>query len=274
MFTTYASPLSKRNTDNASSSIDISIVYKEGRDDLYSRCPTKMVDNYKYCILPHESYYGIKIRNNNFTTYNAVLNIDGVDMGKFRIESRGTHTIYRPAHSKRSFVFVEDDSDIAGSSGVTVGDKNNGLVEITFIPVVKHSTICIDEELCIDEDLYIGGRYKPRYFNEHCPTNNTDSFGFGSYSDADTSNMLGTNNNHEYEISMSYKSGATVLGDDNKQRFRNATEYKENTNDKFTKRIRLVASSVRREKYVSINTKDINIADDPIPPPIGSYNYL
>lgn len=273
MFQNYASPLSARNVSLGKSNITISIMYKTNEDDLYSRCPVKSIEGHKYHVVPEESYYGVRINNNNFATYNAILKIDGENMGKFRIESRGTHTIYRPNHSKRSFVFVADDGDIASSSGVVAGDTKNGLIEVTFIPVKKNLGVYVDEDVDYD-------RYQPRYFNEHCPTSNSAtgkkykySLSYDPNTMPNTIDSLYMSDAYGGNNSLSYKSGATVLGDDSDQKFRSAIKYEEITEEKFTMRARLIISS--RKKYVSIKTRDdVDDIDDPIPPPIGRYGYL
>lgn len=195
---------------------------------------TSFSDNgHKYYSLHHGSEYKVKMTNNTINRVNALLKIDGVQMGKWRIDPFSDIIIERPADNQRKFTFVKETSWEAISGDVIRGDSNNGLIEVTFIP-----------------ELRMRASFYP-------PTNSliSNSFSSNSYS------------------SSAYSAGATVLGEDSRQSFGlcpkgSATNIYEDHTQKVTRRVRLVVSD-RKKPFASIRSHSINY-DDPIPPKIES----
>jgi hypothetical protein len=75
-------------------------------------------------------------------TYSIHLtNVDGKDIGFFRIEAKDSITIERPAGQQRKLVFVAEESCTARRAGVRTGRQANGLIEVTFVPEHYHHPV-------------------------------------------------------------------------------------------------------------------------------------
>lgn len=189
-------------------------------------------NGHTYYSLHHGSEYKVKMTNNTNKKVNAMLRIDGVRMGKWRIDPYSDIIIERPANNQRKFTFVEENSWEASSGNVLRGNNENGLVEVTFIPELNTST----------------------YFNDSIPMRRQ----FGQMTNSFSNSFSNKS------INESYSAGATVLGDDSSQSFGSASQIYEDHAKKVTRRVRLVVSN-KRKPFVSIRSKS-ECYDDPIPP--------
>ncbi len=184
-------------------------------------------NDHKYYSLHHGSEYKVKMTNNTGNRVNALLKIDGVRMGKWRVDPYSDVIIERPADNQRKFTFVKENSWEASSGNVIRGSDDNGLIEVTFVPEFKISVYSDGPEF---------GPQRSISFKNNC--------------------TMSRNN--------SYSAGATVLGNDSTQSFGSASNIHEDQNKKEIRRIRLVVSN-ERKPYTSLRSKN-ECFDDPIPP--------
>lgn len=192
-------------------------------------------EGHTYYSLHHGDEYKVKITNNTNDRVNALLKIDGVVMGKWRVGPYSDVIIERPADNQRKFTFVKENSWEAEQGSVIRGSDTNGLVEVTFIPELKTT-------------VYADG--KENFFESR-----------GLFS-APSSNCFSNN-----WTNKSYSAGATVLGEGSAQTFGSASSIYEDQNRKVTRRVRLV---VKNNSFTSIRSRD-----DPIPPkfPVKNDHY-
>ena len=226
-------------------------------------------DGHTYYRLRHGDEYQVRMTNNTSEHVNAMLKIDSDTMGKWRLKPYQTVMIERPAHNSRKFVFVKEVSDEAREGGVRQGAKSgaNGLVEVTFIPMIDRRPDSMKQKA---------------YPLTNSNSMNNQSF---SYSNSNSNAMMNSRGlGAEYaknsvtesdsfglQKQTTYESGATVLGDDSSQKFGQASRYfVEDKSRKIVKRVRLVIDN--RGKYASIRDKDDGYDegryDDPVPPKI------
>src|SRR5947207_11001892 len=105
---------------------------------------TKNDGRYHYFSLPNFSTYKIKLINNRETRSDAVVSVDGENIGTWRVPAFSTVTIQRPANVNRKLVFVKENSYTAKYAGVTRNDTNNGLVTVVFKPELQNLGCCWD----------------------------------------------------------------------------------------------------------------------------------
>lgn len=77
--------------------------------------------------------YSIVCKNNCFGRCDVELSVDGINVGRWRIEPGSSICIERPAGVAKKFTLVEEGSALAASSGL-VPHSDNGLISATFYP--------------------------------------------------------------------------------------------------------------------------------------------
>lgn len=212
-------------------------------------------DGHVYYSMPRDTEYNVCMHNRSSDRVNAVLTIDGEEMGKWRINAHSEITVERPAHNQRKFTYVKENSWQEVMGGIRQGSSDNGLIEVRFIPEARvYDAINFDD----------------------IPDPSMRSFNYSS------ENSLGTRaQSYNESLSFSNKStndagfavGGTVLGDDSSQRFGDASRIIEDEQRAITKRVRLVVDKGVRKPYASIRSRgtvfDEGIYDDMVPPQIG-----
>jgi hypothetical protein len=216
-------------------------------------------NGHTYYSLAHGSEYKVKMTNNTFQKVNALLKIDGVLMGKWRIDPFTSVIIERPVDNQRKFTFVDENSWEARDGNVVRGINENGLVEVTFFPELK-SSFYSDTFKRSDTLEY---RFN-RYHNLHKEEYDNTLVDRNPYKKEDSSDNF-------ISFTNSYSAGATVLGDDSWQSFGQASKIHEDHARKVTKRLRLVISN-RRKPFISIRSGS-EIRDDPVPPRFGNNHH-
>ena len=153
----------KRRTISPKKEYKIEILKKVIQKYIYSpekktRASSFTKDGHLYHRLKHGDEYTVRLTNNTNQYVNALLKIDSDTMGKWRISPRSSINVERPVHNSRKFVFVEENSSEAREGGVRQGSasQSNGLVEVTFIPLVDERP---------SYDCYRS--WKPQYKNQN-----------------------------------------------------------------------------------------------------------
>ena len=91
-------------------------------------------DDFNYVSIKHKSNFKLKFTNNRDTPADAILTIEGVNNGTYRVPSHGSLTAERPSGAKKLFVALVEDTKESNSAGITTGDKDNGLITVKFVP--------------------------------------------------------------------------------------------------------------------------------------------
>jgi hypothetical protein len=87
-----------------------------------------------YARLPHDVDYQFVLTNENSTECDMIVDVDGKNIGTFRVGPLNSIKIRRPANLNRQFHFVKEQSTEAAQAGVQSGKTENGLVKVTFRP--------------------------------------------------------------------------------------------------------------------------------------------
>jgi hypothetical protein len=249
-------------------------------------------DGHVYYRLRHGDEYKIRMMNNTGEHVNAMIKIDSDTMGKWRIAPYQSVTIERPAHNSRKFTFVKEASDAAREGGVRQGSESsaNGLVEVTFIPMVdKRPDSMRFTGFPLTNSLgakSFGGdiREQSVWRSSANSDNSANSammnsrglesqYAMNSVTESDTFGEESARMS-DRKSKSTYESGATVLGEDSIQQFGRASRYFVESKDrKVIKRVRIVIDN--RGKYASLRDRDDGHDegryDDPVPPKAPSY---
>lgn len=86
--------------------------------------------------LAHGTVYRIRLMNHcHSRRCDALVTVDGKEIGLFRIERGGNVTLERSADDTGCFTFFRADSDEGKAAGVdTIGTDLRGLIQVTFKP--------------------------------------------------------------------------------------------------------------------------------------------
>lgn len=95
-----------------------------------------------YFLLTHNQHYSVCLRNYSIRKCDADIEIDGKDMGTFRIPPNSSATFDRPAHDDGRFTFYELMSKEGNSVGLKA-NQNLGLVSVTFRPEHFEEKFCL-----------------------------------------------------------------------------------------------------------------------------------
>lgn len=88
-----------------------------------------------YVRLQHGDVYRIGLRNHSNENNDVIIEIDGKEIGGWRLEAYQTATIEHPADDSGQFTFYELGSSEAQKVGLSLIDRSDlGLVKVTFIP--------------------------------------------------------------------------------------------------------------------------------------------
>jgi hypothetical protein len=230
-------------------------------------------NGHAYYRLRHGDGYAIKMFNETNQHVNALLKIDSDTMGKWRIRPYSSIIIERPTHNPRKFTFVKEFSSEALEGGVRQGKNSgaNGLVEVTFIPMIDKRParhLNYDDQ---DSSREFSLGSKPISFTNNPMTNSRDLEAHYSMDSNTESNSM---SRQSQSNKVQYESGATILGEDSEQKFGKASiEFIEDLEGKIIKRLRIVVDN--RSQFASIRDRDDGYDDrefdDPVPP---KYNYM
>lgn len=100
------------------------------------RIPQGSEDGSAYVEMKHGKQYTLILGNKDYQQCKAYVEIDGKHVGTWLIDANTTVTLERPAHDTGKFTFYKIGTDGARKAGLQDGDPNNGLVKVTFTPVI------------------------------------------------------------------------------------------------------------------------------------------
>nr|QBK86125.1 MAG: hypothetical protein LCMAC101_07200 [Marseillevirus LCMAC101] len=131
-------------------------------------------DGSYYVEMPKDNVqYRIRLKNNGSAKCDAVVTIDGKNMGTFRINGSSQMLLERPTDVERRFTFFVGGSEGSKQGGYKEKDKNNGLVQVLFKPEHIQRQVYIPKQSTgyyYRGQLYEGSRKK-----EHTYDNDSDN---------------------------------------------------------------------------------------------------
>ncbi|XP_035690481.1 uncharacterized protein LOC118425622 isoform X1 [Branchiostoma floridae] len=108
------------------------------------------IDGEEFVEMDHGSSYRIRLTNSHLSSCEAQLDIDGKDVGTWRLEPGQQVELERPEEEQMCFTFFS--TRLAPpDSGIRRGEEENGLVQVTFTPEKMR------EERTKVKDPYRGG---------------------------------------------------------------------------------------------------------------------
>ncbi|XP_078590714.1 uncharacterized protein LOC144870446 isoform X2 [Branchiostoma floridae x Branchiostoma japonicum] len=108
------------------------------------------IDGEEFVEMDHGSSYRIRLTNSHLSSCEAQLDIDGKDVGTWRLEPGQQVELERPEEEQMCFTFFS--TRLAPpDSGIRRGEEENGLVQVTFTPEKMR------EERTKMKDPYRGG---------------------------------------------------------------------------------------------------------------------
>lgn len=91
-----------------------------------------------YVEMKHGESYTIVLKNDNSEKCDALVEIDGKDIGTFRVNPHSNMYLERPANEAKKFTFYQLGTEEADVSGLNKVEKNEmGLIKVTFKPAIK-----------------------------------------------------------------------------------------------------------------------------------------
>lgn len=216
-------------------------------------------NGYKFIALSNRTYYKLKLSNFNSTRCDAKVVMDGEKIGTWRIAPFSDIYIERPANVNRRFFFVNENSQIATSAGVSHGNDSNGLIKVTFMPEeqTRNSWLSLKNPLI-----------SSRHYDSYPSTNSGNFSGQESLSFGAKSMTNQSFNNTMYTTDNSLMTGATVLGERSDQNYRSASAIKNVNNDEVTIiSIRLVVDTEFVKPFISLREANIAKCNEEPPRP-------
>ncbi|MFN9322383.1 MAG: hypothetical protein ACK59C_01195 [Holosporales bacterium] len=89
----------------------------------------------QHVIMQHGQQYRIQVSNHSYVRCDAVVSLDGDEIGTYRLSAGQVWAIEHPADSQQRFTFYASGTSEAAAVGEAVLNKDEkGLVQVTFYP--------------------------------------------------------------------------------------------------------------------------------------------
>lgn len=109
-----------------------------------------------YVAMRHGTQYTIVLRNDRNVRCDAKVEIDGQDMGTYRLNAVSNIRLERAAHDNGRFTFYKAGSTDGNAIGLDTSNPNLGLIKVTFTPEMPKPKIS-------SNDVWRGGVAKGLY---------------------------------------------------------------------------------------------------------------
>lgn len=202
-----------------------------------------------HVAMVHDTHYTIKLVNHGHRRCDALVKVDGKDMGGFRLDAGCSLTLERPSHDTGRFTFYKNKTvECATATGGKVTKDDMGLIQVLFKPEKKTLQRPVAKSLGREDCLL-------KDCDEYEETGT--SFGFGG-GQKQKGRASGQHQNSTDDLKMRNRqlgldrrervtSGATGLSGHSDQDFItvSALEYEPNEEVPITLRLICVESAVR-----------------------------
>lgn len=219
-----------------------------------------------YVQMKNGQNYKIRLQNNTSKRCQVKLDVDGNNIGTFVLNAYQVSEIERPVDREKKLTFFLSSQDKFNPSqtGISSGDKNNGLIEATFISEVR------------PKYRSSGIKYQSRSFGAKCANSSYQSFSCDEEDEElDCCLMSGSGN---------YAEGGTGLKGKSDQHFTTVSGFSLDYKTQSTLRVRLVGSKMDLDYVPKIddffpeplynNPEPLNRKKNvPPPPPVGQSKW-
>ena len=112
------------------------------RFDKYEITIPQAVEKNGYCILNHGQEFSIKISNYESTRCNVKIEVDGKDIGTFRLNAGQTSNLEHPVQHQHKFVFCIEGTLKGKIAGLDkIPSEKLGLIKAQFLPEKVKETL-------------------------------------------------------------------------------------------------------------------------------------
>lgn len=109
-----------------------------------------------YVKMAHGTQYRLVLRNSNDVRCDALVRIDGEEVGVFRINKYSSVTIERPSDDESRFTFFRANSREGRQGELDRGNPDLGLVSVTFKPEIRPRPVVVRQRYISDEPFVKG----------------------------------------------------------------------------------------------------------------------
>ncbi len=223
-----------------------------------------------YVHLTHGQVYTLSLNNHwNDRRCDAVVSIDGKDMGTFRLDALGRITLERPVHDQGCFTFYKADTpEFAAAAGGDVKRDDRGLVTVVFKPEKRRQHQFVARNSQLPREAFDGQGSRQYRMNAH-----DKSLGFaeeavgGAEREEKTCGGIvlpqTARRGGPCGQSQSVSSGVTGLSGHSAQQFREVPELDYDPAEEVTVNLRLVAFDDGPRPLTSATKSN------PVPAPVG-----
>lgn len=146
-----------------------------------------------YVEMKHGETYTIVLKNDHNVRCDATVEVDGKDIGTFRIEAHSNIYIERPSNEQKKFTFYQLGTSEATQSGLNKVEKNEmGLIKVTFKPEkIWHVAAVAPTVVTVEPEKPQSCWVKPQNWVTTSTTHNTLTRGRGFLKSAATTEERG-----------------------------------------------------------------------------------
>jgi hypothetical protein len=209
--------------------------------------PSTKEDN-GYVVMQHGRQYHLVLRNSHPERCAAKVEIDGKDVGTFRINGSSNITLERPAHDDGCFTFYKVGTREAAQAGLNESSTDLGLIRVTFTPE-KHYVAPVRE---------LKG---PMYESEPSRWYGSGYTICDSHSTSYTAGGMSTSRGPAMAAIGDFTAGGTGLSGTSDQRFHTVPDLDYDYSRQTVIHIRLVADDDGPRPLTAYST--------PVPPRVG-----
>jgi hypothetical protein len=203
-----------------------------------------------YVLVPHGEEYKLRLTNHSPSRADVAVEVDGKEIGRWRVPAQQSRTIERPANIEQKLTFVTEGSLLGERAGVISGRRENGLVRVTFYPERYQpvNTISLMEPL--------GLRAASPRMERKAMSPRSES-------------MLAMAQMPESH------SGATILGERSNQRFMDVGPIRDIDRNRVCEVVfRMVATESQPYRAIgSMSPQDLGRRSPRVPPRVETYQY-
>lgn len=208
-----------------------------GDDDL-TKVKQPYEDEHGYVYLQHGDVYRICFRNHSDENNDVIVEVDGKEIGCWRLRPYQTATVERPANDSGKLTFYELGSSEAQKIGLSLISRADlGLVKVTFIP----------------EKLKHHGILRIKTFYSGAKGGTSENFSSGSVGSGQSINL------------NTRSAGGTGLSGKSEQRFGTAGAIDRDYDRQTVINLRLVAKPSNKPRPLRAVNSTVS---NPVPPPV------
>ena len=222
-----------------------------------------------YIEMNHGEHYSLVLKNNGKNPCDATVEIDGKDVGAFRIESKQNIHLERPSNEKKLFTFYQLGTEEAEESGLNKVEKSDmGLIKVIFRPGEYKNQPLKTVEWCSVVGTNPFKRSRCSGFDQVSDMHDS-SYYAGSTNQNSSGNLyrscISADTNSKSYGSAAPNAGGTGLSGHSHQEFFRVEELNYDESRTTEIYLRLIPVKEKREKPTELKPV---VKSTPIPPPL------